>query len=152
MSHILNVIVVGQQEPEKIPQVGKLVIKAENHGVLLENYLKDISGVRYLIMEEDETGYQCSCPFAYYSSDKEQRLILRIPEELYDTIRNSFNDLIQLSPVKSLIIYLETNRIVTFPDEEFPVEVKVNHILGLQEFWEKHNIGEIQESIIYIIN
>jgi len=151
VAHILNVIVVGQQKKKNFQQDNTFVIEAEESGQLLVQYLKNVYGVRYLIMEEEEN-YKCSCSFASYSNDSEQKLILNFSKNQMEHIKKIFEQLINDSPSKCLIIYLETNRIVTLPDKLYPVNVDITFMSGLKNFWLKYENGEIVENVLFIVS
>ena len=151
MSHILNIIIIDQQEEKTYKTIKPLVVRAEAKGILLDPYLKNINGISYLVMLEEENGYQCSCQFAYYSDDENQELILHFSKNQLEELKELFNELFNDSPKKCLIVYLETNRIITYPDEVFPADVRIEYLEGLKDFWEKHDKNKIVENTLYFV-
>jgi hypothetical protein len=153
MPYLLNAIPLGASVPKHCTS-GSLIAELDDPAsAMLKIADSTFSGIRYLIVCDDGSGYTSSMPFVHIPSSADDPATLRVPDELMKSFENVLSCLLSLSPLRCVILYLEANRIVSRPDptEEYPPTVVLNQTRGLAEILAIVKARRFAEEIVYVV-
>jgi hypothetical protein len=159
MCYIVNVLSLGQgvdtDSGSDLVTVGRLVVETLTGECLLDHWSQGVSGKRYLLMMQDESGYRCSCPYVDYREDEGEVPFVRFPSDVRFQVEEVLKKLKALSPIGRIVFYLESNGTITSPpdsDDPYPRQtVMLQTVEGLPEFWAMHDCNQVVEGVLYFI-
>jgi hypothetical protein len=153
MPYLLNAIPVGASVPKHCTS-GSLITELDDPAsAMLKIADNTFSGIRYLIVSDDGSGYTSSMPFVHIPASADDPATLYLAENLMKSFEDVLSCLLSLSPIRCVVLYLEANRIVSRPDptEEHPPTVVLNQAVGLAEILATVKTGRFAEEIVFVV-
>jgi hypothetical protein len=157
MSFVLTAIALGGTTRPLIPS-GALIVEevtpdpgAAGYVPRLARYLgRPVRGNAFYVVL-DENGYRSSNALFPYPDDDEEPVRLAVPDELRRPLDAVLRDLLLCSPEGSILLVSEYNGAVTDPDPDDDVEVDVLGPWTRDEFWRHHDLGDVVEESIVVL-
>ncbi len=157
MTFMLTAVTVGGAT-EAPRQLGRLIVQAFNPERGTAGYLPGLTryldrpvhgNAFYLVL--DDRGYRSSNAFFPDPDDDDEPVRLVIPVELRQSFDAVLRDLLLGSPQGSALLVSEYNGAVTDPDPNDDVEVDVLGPWTRSDFWRHHDLGDVVEESIVIL-
>ncbi len=152
MTYILNAIPVGASVPEPCTSGRFIAELDEPAAATLEVGDETFSGIRYLIVSNDGSGYASSMTFVDVPSSADDPSTLRVGRDV-EAFGHLLTCLLALSPVRRLILYLEANRVISRfdPTEEHQPTVVLNRPMTLAEILATVEERRFAEEAVYLL-
>lgn len=127
--------------------------RAGNIGGLSRYFDAPVRGSAYHVLENDADGYKTSNAFFPYPQNDDQPVALVIP----DAQRLAFDELLRelasaSAEGRTLLISEENGNVTSLdPDSESPEAIDVLGPMTIDEFWQRHDLGEVLEDSVVIM-
>jgi hypothetical protein len=120
----------------------------------LELERRKLTGVRYLIVTDDGSGYKSSAELVRVPHRPDEATVLRVVGDLVVALRSVLTRLIEESPTRSLAIYLEANRIVSRPPEDDSQRAKLTVVAHakLEDLVRLIESTEFREDVVHLVS
>jgi len=153
MTYILNAIVVGQGLSVGIREDAVVAEPDDPPDTLFSVGEEVFSGMRYLLVTDDGTGYTSSDEFVDVPRHSEQATVLSVPDAIKESFRRALVSLLASSPTNQLVVYLEANRYLSRPDSDdiSPVPPMLLKHPTFDRFWRVVEDFELEEDIVHVI-
>lgn len=164
MTFVITALAVDGR-PQPLPQTSPLVLEevAEAEaGSSRAGYIPGLArhldnapqGVAYHVLLPDDDGWMSSNALFVLPEDEDAPGFLRVPDELRGTFSTILDAMQRCSPIGRVILILEYNGSVTAgdADEKTASMVDVVGPLSVAEFWRLHDLQQILEEAIVIVD
>lgn len=120
---------------------------------LTQHLRAPVTGPAYYVLVEEEGGWKSSNPLFAYPTDSDEPVRLAVNGSYRKHFDMILRELLEASPSRQVILVAECNGGVTSPelDDEAAESVDVVGPITLDEFWRLHDLGEILEDSITIL-
>lgn len=122
-------------------------------GGLSRHFSEPVNGTAYCVLTDEGDGYMTSNRFFPYPEDEMEPVALKFEDPYREDVERLLRSLVGLSAICRVLVVSEYNGSVTTPDPTSDEETEVELLgpMSLSEFWVRHDLGEIVEHSVVVV-